>query len=136
MTPPQKSAAVLHGFLWITQVVVAASLVWAAVLKIIQPVETLAQLWPWTGQVPVALVKFTGVVDLLGAMGLILPAWLRIRPGLTPLAAMGILVLMVCASIFHLARGEASVIGVNAVFAGMAAFVAWGRFRKVPIPSN
>ena len=82
---------------------------------------------------PVMGVKLTGVVDLLGAMGLVLPTLLRIRPGLTPIAAICIILLMVCASVFHLMRGEASVIGVNVVFALLAAFVAWGRFTRVPI---
>jgi hypothetical protein len=101
--------------------------------EIIQPTEKLAAMWPWTDQVPAALVKLTGMVDLLGAVGLILPSLLHIQPKLTPIAAIGVIVLMLCASIFHIVRGEASLIGVNIVFAAIAAFVAWGRFKKVPI---
>lgn len=133
MTTPQKPSAFLHVALWAAQLLVAATFGWAAAVKLVQPVETVAVLWPWAGQVPVGLVKLTGVVDLLGALGLVLPALLRIRPGLTPLAALGTIVLMVVASIFHIARGEASAIGVNLVFAGLAAFIAWGRWAKVPI---
>lgn len=108
----------------------AATLLWAGAMKWFQPVETLAAMWPWTGEVPRAFVKFTGIVDALGALGLILPSLLRVYPKLTPTAAIGVIMLMVCASVFHISRGEASVIGVNVVFAAMAAFVAWGRFRR------
>ena len=102
-------------------------------MKLFQPTEKLAAMWPWAGQVPVALVKFTGLVDLLGAIGLIVPSLLRIKPKLTPMAAIGIIVLMISASIFHVSRGEASQTGVNIVFAGVAAFIAWGRFSRAPI---
>ena len=132
MTSRKKSSA-LHVALWVVQVLLAASLVWAAGMKLFQPIDQLAALWSWTGQMPVMGVKLTGVVDLLGAMGLVLPTLLRVRPGLTPIAAICIILLMVCASVFHLMRGEASVIGVNVVFALLAAFVAWGRFTRVPI---
>lgn len=133
MAGQQKSSKAIHIILWVAQVALAVSLVWAAAMKLFQPIDKLAAMWPWAGQVPVALVKFTGIIDLLGAIGLILPSLLRNNPKLTPIAAIGIMVLMVCASIFHIARGEASVIGVNIVFAGIAAFIVWGRFTKVPI---
>ena len=133
MVNQQKSLPVLHIALWVIQILLAASLVWGASMKLLQPIEQLAAMWPWTGQIPVELVKLTAVVDLLGATGLILPALLRIQPKLTPIAAMAVVALMICASVFHIVRGEAAVIGANVVFAVMAAFVAWGRLRKVPI---
>lgn len=105
-------------------------------MKLIQPVASLSAMWPWAGQVPASLVKFTGVIDIVGAVGLILPSLLRIGPKLTPLAAMGVIALMLFASVFHIARGEASVIGVNIVFAAIAAFIIWGRVEKVPISAK
>lgn len=125
----------MHITLWLAQVVLAIVLGWAASMKLFQPIEKLSAMWPWTGQIPVLLVKLSGIVDLIGAIGLILPALVRIKPQLTPIAALGIIVLMVCASIFHIARGEASGIGVNIVFALIAAFIAWGRLTKAPITS-
>lgn len=133
MANGQKSSTALHIALWVVQVLLAASLVWSFWTKLFQPIDKLAAMWPWAGQVPAAFVKFTGIVDLLGAVGLVLPALLRIRPQLTPIAAGCFIVLMVCAITFHVLRGEASVIGVNIVFALLAAFVAWGRFSKAPI---
>jgi putative oxidoreductase len=72
-------------------------------------------------------VKLTGILDLLAGLGLVLPGLFRIQPKLTVYAAYGIIALMIAASIFHISRGEASLIGVNIFFLAVAAFVAWGR---------
>lgn len=112
------------------QVLLAAMLLWAAGMKLFQPVSQLAQQWPWTGQVAPAFVKFTGIIDLLAGLGLILPTLLRIRPKLTTLTALLVILLMLAAIVFHVSRGEASVTGVNVLFAAMAAFVAWGRNKR------
>ena len=63
----------------------------------------------------------------------ILPAATRIKPWLTPLAGAGLTVIMVLAAIFHATRGEWPMIGINATLGGLAAFIAWGRFKKAPI---
>ena len=133
MSSQQKPSKAINIVLWVAQVVLATTFIWAAAMKWFQPVEKLAAMWPWTGQIPGILVKLTGLIDLVGAVGLILPSLLRIKPKLTPIAAIGIILLMISASIFHIARGEAAQIGANIVFAGMAAFIAWGRFVKAPI---
>ena len=133
MANQQKPSKILNFLLWAAQIILAASLGWASMMKLFQPVEKLAAMWPWVSQVPNALLKFTGVVDLLGAAGLILPALFRIKPWLTPITAVSIILLMIIASIFHIARGEASVITANIVFAAIAAFIAWGRFKAAPI---
>lgn len=130
MSHSKRVSKVLHIALWVTQVVVAAGLIWGGMMKLSKPLAQLAAVWPWTAQVPVALLQLTGVLDLLGAAGLILPSLFRIQPKLTSIAAIGVIVLMICASVFHIVRGEASVIGVNIVFALMAAFIAWGRLRR------
>ncbi len=129
MNNRQNVSKALHISLWAAQIVLAASLAWSGSLKLFQPVWKLSAMWPWAGEVPVALVKFTGIIDFLGAFGLILPALLRVKPRLTPTAATGVIALMLCAGIFHIVRGEASQIGVNIVFAAIAAFIAWGRLK-------
>jgi len=136
MNDQHKPSKAINFALWVAQVFLAASLIWASLMKLFQPIEKLSAMWPWTGQIPVAMVKFTGIIDLLGAIGLILPALIRVKPKLTPIAALGIIALMICATTFHIIRGEASVIGANIVFAILAAFVAWGRFKKVPITTK
>ena len=91
---------------------------------------------PWVGDVPGALVRFIGVSELLGGIGLLLPSLTRIAPKLTALAAAALVAVMVLASGFHLLRGEYAAIGFNVVLGGLAAFVAWGRSSKAPIKSR
>lgn len=136
MTSQQKYSKVLNVALWVAQLVLGASFIWAGMMKLFQPIEKLSEMWLWTSQVPVALLKLTGIVDLLGGIGLILPSLLRFMPKVVPMTAIAIVVLMVCASIFHIARGEASQIGANFVFVLIAAFIAWGRRSKVPITAK
>lgn len=115
---------------WIAQFTLAAGFIWAATMKFFQPADQLAAMWPWTAN-NIALVKITGVLDVLAAIGLVLPTLLNIQPKLTIYAAYGSIALMIAASTFHIARGEASQIGVNIFFAVGAAFIAWGRQKTV-----
>ena len=119
----------VNALLWIAQILVAVTLAWAAFVKLSQPIEVLETMWPWTGQIPPVYVRLTGIIDLLGALGVILPSLFRFKPVLTPVAALGIVLLMLSAIVFHISRGEASQIGFNVVFALMAAFIAYGRFK-------
>jgi hypothetical protein len=82
----------------------------------------------WVEDFPAWAVKAIGVLELLAAVGLILPAVTGIAPVLTPLAAAGIALLMAGAGVVHFRRGEFAFIGVVAVLLGAAVFVAWGRF--------
>ena len=136
MTDTFKPSNVLHIILWVVQILLAACLIWAAFTKWFSPPEKLAAMWPWTAQISPTLVKLTGLVDLLCGLGLVLPALFRIRPQLTPVAALGVVLLMICASVFHVSRGEASLIGFNIVIAALAAFVAWGRMMKARISAK
>jgi putative oxidoreductase len=122
--------------LWTAQVVLAIMFGSAGVMKTTQPIAELAQKLVWPGVVPPGLVRFIGTAELLGALGLVLPSVTRIRPGLTPLAAAGLVTIMVLASIFHLSRGEFPAIAFNLVLGSAAAFVAWGRYRKAPIAAR
>ncbi len=133
MTNTQTPSKAWNISLWILQALLAATLIWAAMMKLGKSPQDLAAMWPWTGEVSPALVKLTGLADLLGGLGLLLPALLRIKPVLTPVAALGVVALMIYAGVFHILRGEASQIGFNVMVAIMAAIIAWGRFRKAPL---
>lgn len=135
MTHHQHSSKAMHITLWVAQVLLALSLISGTFLKFM-PIEKISAMMPWTGQVPEIIVRLLGIVDLLGALGLILPALLRLKPKLTPWAALCTVALMLCATIFHISRGEASAIGFNLFCIVLAAFVAWGRFKKAPITSK
>lgn len=125
---PQTSKT-MNIILWIAQTLLAVTFIWAGFMKIAKP-EDLP--FPWVKD-HTNLVLITGIVDLLGGLGIVLPALLRIQPQLTIFAAYGIIVLMIVASVFHISRGEAKDIGFNIFIALLAVFVAWGRQKKVPI---
>lgn len=121
----------MNASLWTAQAVLAVSFMWAGGMKLFQSPNELARMWAWTAD-NASLVKLTGVLDVLAAIGLILPGLLRIQPQLTIFTAYGTIALMVAASIFHIARGESSLIGVNIIFAMIVIFIAWGRATKAP----
>ena len=119
----------LRAGLWVAQGLLAAGFGLAGVMHATQPIAEMAKMAPWTGALPEALVRFIGVVELAGALGLLLPALTRRKPVLTAWAAAGLVVVMALAVVVHIARGEPQVLPVNFVLGGVAAFIAWGRFR-------
>lgn len=120
----------LNVALWSTQLLLAAMFGMAGYMKLSQPISHLSAILPWAAQLPEGLVRFIGIAELAGALGLILPAATRILLVLTPLAASGLFVIMVLASGFHISRGEISNLPINAVIGSLAAFIAWGRFKE------
>ena len=112
--------------LWVAQVLLAITFGSAGYLKATAPESF------WPGAVPVSLVRFIGLSELAGTLGLLLPAATRVVPWLTPLSATGLLVIMALASAFHLSRGETQALPLTFGLGGLAAFVAWGRFQKHP----
>jgi uncharacterized membrane protein YphA (DoxX/SURF4 family) len=115
-------------FLWVLQGVLAAIFAMAGILKTTQPKDKLQKSLPWTEDVSPMMIRFIGAVELLAAIGLIAPALTGIAPILTPLAAIGLAVVMVLAAITHARRGEPSAIAINIVILVAAAVTAWGRF--------
>jgi hypothetical protein len=86
--------------------------------------------------VPRWLSLFIGYAEIVGGLGLIIPAATRVAPRLTPLAALGLATIMILAIPFHVFQGEASVIWMHALVASLAIVVAWGRWRKAPITAR
>lgn len=129
-----KPPLALRIGLWSAQGLVGAMFLMGSVMKLTTPLDKLAQMMPWTGQVDPMLVYATGVFDGLGGIGIILPALTRIMPRLTVYAAVGCLALQVCALVFHISRGEGAMVGpINVVLGALSAFVAWGRAIPAPI---
>ena len=116
--------------LWIAAGLLAVVFVVSGSAKLFVPKDKLATvpLGGWTGDASVGFVKALGALELLAAVGLVLPAALDIAPVLVPLAAVGVGLLMVGAMITHLRRHEAVGVVLNLVYLALAAFVAWGRF--------
>ena len=125
---PRKA---LNITLWVLQVLLGLLFLWAGGMKLVMPLEKLAG----PVDLPGWFVRFIGVVELLGGLGLILPGLLRIRPGLTPLAAAGLVIVMIGAVGITLAGGgeTAGMAVIPAVTGLLAAFVAYGRWRLVPL---
>jgi len=122
--------------LWIAQFIVAAMFIMSGFMKLFTPIPELAKMVPWAADYSEAFVRFIGIVDLAGGVGILLPALTRIKPHLTVLAALGCAVLQTFAIVFHLSRGEAMVVPVNLVLLGLSLLVLWGRSRKAPILSR
>ena len=118
--------------LWVVQILLAALFLFAGGMKLVLPLEKLV------GPValPGGLIRFIGVVEVLGAVGLILPAALRIKPWLTPLAALGLVIVMIGAVVITVIAGDPFAAVISAVVGLLAAFVAYGRWRLAPIADS
>ena len=114
--------------LWVLAAVLAAAFLAAGLTKLIQPKEKLAANMGWVDDFSPGMVKTIGALEVLAAIGLILPAALDVVPVLVPLAALGLVLMMIGAAITHRRRGELPMIAINVVLLVLAALVAWGRF--------
>ena len=123
----------LNITLWVVQILLALAYISAGVQKTFMPLQEVAKTIFWVSYVPSPLVRFIGVSELLGAIGLILPAALKIKPGLTALAAAGLSVIMLSASVMHAVRGEYFALPTTLILLALASFIAYGRWRLTPI---
>ena len=121
----------MDTILWIAQVVLALLFLLFGVTHLMRR-ETMRERVPWMWAVPREGLAVIGLLEVLAAIGLVLPSVTRIQPWLTPLAALCLAVLMVFAIVFHVRRGEMPNIVLNAILGLLAAFVAWGRFIAAP----
>ncbi|HEX3269879.1 MAG TPA: DoxX family protein [Ktedonobacterales bacterium] len=119
--------------LWIVQVLLALAFLLAGVPKATQPIPALAKRITWANDVPEPLVRLIGVAEILGALGLILPALTGILPWLTVAAAIGLAVVMAAAIIFHILRGETNRIAMNVILLALLLFVVYGRLALTPL---
>ena len=123
--------------LWIIQILLALLFLFAGGTKLVLPLDVLKSMGsPNQIQLPGLFIRFIGVVEVLGALGPILPWLLRIKPWLTPLAAAGLVVVMIGAVVLTLATGDVSSAIVPLVTGLLAAFVAYGRWRSAPKPGR
>jgi hypothetical protein len=117
--------------LWIVQGVLAAMFLFAGGAKLVMSAEQMAA--PGPIQFPVAFIRFIGVCELLGAIGMIVPGATGIKPGLTPLAAAGLEIIMIGATVTNIVDGPAPAAVMTFVLGALCAFVVYGRWlRAVP----
>lgn len=119
--------------LWIVQILLALVFVMAGIMKATRPFEKLVQNVEWARNVGRGGVRLIGVLEILGAIGLILPAVTGILPWLTPVAAIGLVLTMIGAMITHGRRGEFPNMGFNLVLLLLAVFIVYGRFVAAPL---
>jgi len=119
--------------LWIIQGLLALLFVFAGGFKLFfMPVDELVK---ETG-LPGPFMRFISVAELLGGIGLILPSLLRIRPGLTPLAAAGLVVIMIGATVLTLGKGDVAPALAPLAVGLLLAFLAYGRWRLAPVEAR
>ena len=118
----------MNVVLWIVAGALALAFLAAGLTKLVQPREKLAATMGWVQDFSPGTVKLIGALEVLAAIGLILPAALDVVPVLVPLAALGLVLLMVGAAVTHARRREVPMIAINAVLLVLAVVVAWGRF--------
>lgn len=129
----QPAGKALTIGLWAAQVVGGLFFCFAGFTKLTTPIPELSAMMPWTGAYSEPFVRFIGLVDLAGGLGLLLPSLTRIKPNLTVLAALGCIVLQLLAMALHASRGEYMVLPLNVFLLGISAFIWWGRGKRLPI---
>ena len=120
--------------LWIVQGLLALLFLCTGGMKLVTPFDVLAPQMPYP--LPEVFVRFIGLCEIAGALGLVLPGLLRIRPGLTPLAASGLVIIMIGATVLTLAGvvpGGVALALIPLVVGLLSAFVAYGRWRLTPL---
>jgi uncharacterized membrane protein YphA (DoxX/SURF4 family) len=130
---PIRSEELVNVVLWIIAIVLGVAFIGAGVMKALRPKAQLAASgMGWTDDFSANTVKLIGVLEILAGIGLILPAAVDVLPVFVPLAALGLVLVMLGAIVVHGRRKEYPMIAVNAVILVLAALVVWGRFGPYP----
>ena len=121
----------MNVVLWIVAGVLAAAFLASGLMKLAQPRQKIVESgMGWAGDFSDGAVKAIGALEVLGALGLILPAVFDVATVLVPIAAVGLALVMAGAAVVHLRRKENQMVVVNVVLLLLAVFVAWGRFGE------
>ena len=127
-----ESNKTMNIVLWVVQVLLAIAFVYSGYIKLTMPDEMLAAASPF----PVLFVRFISVCEILGAVGLVVPGLTKIRPGLTPLAAAGLVIIMIGAVVSTVMLMGPSMAIIPLMLGILAAFVAYGRWQVAPLPDR
>jgi len=122
----------MNILLWVLQVLLGIYFFVTGIVHFIVPPGLPAPM-AWMYELPPILHYFSGMAEILAGLGLILPGLTRIQTRLTPLAALGLVLVMIGAAIWHVMRGEFASIVMNIILMGLAAFVAYGRWKLSPL---
>ena len=122
----------MNRLLWVLQVLLGIQFFFVGIAHFIVP-PGLPAMMAWMYDLSPGLHYFTGVAEILAGLGFILPGLTRIQTRLTPLAALGIVALLAGATVFHINRNELANVALTVVLAGLAGFIAYGRWRLSPL---
>lgn len=122
----------MNKALWVAQLLAGLFFLFVGALHFMVP-EGLPSTFEWMYELSDTLHYVSGIAEILGGLGLILPAVTRIQPQLVPLAASGLALVMLGAVIYHLGRGEAVNVVSNVLWIIVTGFIAYGRWKLVPI---
>lgn len=125
----------MNVVLWILQIVLGVYFFVTGVVHFLVP-PGLPEPMAWMYELPPVLHWLSGLAEILAGLGLVLPGLTRIQTRLTPLAAAGLVLVMLGAAIWHIGRGEYPNIGMNILLGVLAGFVAYGRWRLHPLPER
>ena len=119
----------LDFWVWVASALLALLYLWAGIMKVSRPIPALnAMRMDWATEANKPMVRFIGVAEIAGALGLILPVWTGILPWLTPLAALGLTIIQILAIGLHARRGETGqTLPINLVLLALSLFVLWAR---------
>jgi uncharacterized membrane protein YphA (DoxX/SURF4 family) len=125
------SSRKLNATLWTLQSLLAVIFVMAGAMKLLTPADLMEAQSP----LPLFLVRFIGMCEVVGALGMLLPGLLRIRPSLTPLAAAGLVVIMIGATVLTpiMISPDPVMTLIPAMVGATAAFVVYARVRLAPL---
>jgi len=115
----------MHIAYWVVAGLLAVFFLYSGTLKVVRSPEQLKPMMAWVESTPLPLVRVIGVLEVLGALGLILPPLTGVAPALALVAAFGLLLVQIGGIVVHLSRGEARVIGLNIALLVLAAVAAW-----------
>ena len=118
---------------WVAQTILAGVFFLQGIMKLIVPVDALAQTHFWINVAPEWFVKMIGLIEVLAGIGLIVPAMLQYRPEWSMRAGFGVLLLLILAVVFHIIRKEWSNLPTIIVLGAIDVYFLWGRLRIEPI---
>lgn len=119
--------------LWVIQILAALAFIGIGIVKVTQPLDRLGKMMSWVRHYSPAFVRFIGAAELLGGIGLIVPVLTVILPWLTPMAALGLAIIMVGGVIYHFQHNEANQVAAPLVLLVLMIVVVLGRFVVQPI---
>jgi len=124
----------MNALLWVLQILLAVAFLAHGGLLLFPPAAVLEQMH--AAGMPDAFRLFLGVAEVVAAFGLTVPGLTRIQPFWVPYAAAGIMIVMISATVFHVSRGEISSAIVTVILLAMATYVAYMRWKVMPIQSR